>query len=132
MNYWWIFVFLESPREPPKDVLFVIDGSGSVKPANFDKLRVFLKAIVDGFDNQTNVALIQFSSRQLTKVEFNLDTYNNKEDIKKAIDNMVYQRKYTYTGYAMKLAREEVSTPEISGVLGWYTWATRRRRVPQM
>ena len=56
----------------------------------------------------SRVALIQFSSRKLTKVEFNLDTYNNTEDMKNAIDDMVYQRKYTYTGYAMNLANKEV------------------------
>lgn len=92
----------------------MIDGSGSVKPHNFDKLRVFIKRIVDTFNvggpSGTNVALIQFSSRKLTKVEFNLDSFDNKQDIKNAIDDMVYQQKYTYTGYAMKLARREVFT----------------------
>lgn len=96
----------------PTDVLFLIDGSGSVKPHNFDKLRVLLKNIVDSLyvgPDGANVALIQFSSRELTKVEFNLDTFDNKDDIKKAIDDMIYQRKYTYTGYAMEMAREKVS-----------------------
>ena len=95
----------------PTDVLFLVDGSGSVKPDNFDKLRVLLKNIIDKMyigPFGSRVALIQFSSRKLTKVEFNLDTYNNKEDMKKAIDDMVYQRKYTYTGYAMNLANKEV------------------------
>lgn len=56
----------------------------------------------------SHVALIQFSSRELTKVEFNLDTFQNKDDMKEYIDNMKYQRKYTYTGHAMKMANREV------------------------
>ena len=98
----------------PTDVLFMIDGSGSVKPHNFNRLRVLIKNIIDRMnvdyfsDQGCHVALIQFSSRKLTKVEFNLNTFNNKEDMKTAIDNMVYQRKYTFTGYAMELANKEV------------------------
>ena len=82
-----------------------------MKKHNFDQLRVLLKNMIDRMDigpYRSHVALIQFSSRQLTKVEFNLDTYSNKEDIKKAIDDMVYQKKYTYTGYAMEMANKEV------------------------
>ena len=98
----------------PMDVLFMIDGSGSVKSRNFNRLRALLKNLIDkmNVDYVTNqgchVALIQFSSRKLTKVEFNLDTYKNKKDMKSAIDKMIYQRKYTYTGYAMELANKEV------------------------
>jgi uncharacterized protein YegL len=98
----------------PTDVLFLIDGSGSVKTHNFDRLRVLIKNIIDKMyvdyysDQGGHVALIQFSSRKLTEVEFNLNTFDNKEDMKNAIDDMVYQRKYTYTGYAMELANKEV------------------------
>ncbi len=100
----------------PTDVLFLIDGSGSVKPQNFDRLRVLLKNIIDRMNVDydwgagSHVALIQFSSRQKTKVEFNLDTFNNKEDMKNAIDVMKYQRKYTYTGHALELANREVNS----------------------
>ena len=98
----------------PTDVLFLIDGSGSVKPRNFDKLRVLLKNIIDGmnvdyFSNEgSHVALIQFSSRELTKVEFNLNTFDNKDAMKTAIDDMVYQREFTYTGHALEMANKEV------------------------
>jgi uncharacterized protein YegL len=92
----------------------LIDGSGSVKPRNFDKLRVLLKNIIDGmnvdyFSNEgSHVALIQFSSRELTKVEFNLNTFDNKDAMKTAIDDMVYQREFTYTGHALDMANKEV------------------------
>ena len=109
-QYSWLY-FTPGVGTPPTDILFLIDGSGSMKKHNFDQLRVLLKNMIDGIDigpYRSHVALIQFSSRQLTKVEFNLDTYSNKEDIKKAIDDMVYQKKYTYTGYAMEMANKEV------------------------
>ena len=112
----WLY-FTPGITPPPTDILFLIDGSGSMKKHNFDQLRVLLKNMIDKMSigpYGSHVALIQFSSRQLTKVEFNLDTYSNrdsysnKQDIKKAIDDMVYQKKYTYTGYAMEMANKEV------------------------
>ena len=90
----------------------MIDGSGSVRPHNFEKLKAFLQNIVDRLDvgpGKVNVALIQFSSRELTKVEFNLDAYDSKEAVKNAIGEVKYQQRYTYTGHALQLARNEVS-----------------------
>lgn len=97
----------------PKDVLFMIDGSGSVKPHNFQKLLVFIQNIAERLNigpNKTNdnVALIQFSSRELTKVEFNLNAYHSKDGVRKAIRDVEYQQKYTYTGHALKLASKKV------------------------
>ena len=81
---------------------------------------MLLKNIIDGmnvdyFSNEgSHVALIQFSSRELTKVEFNLNTFDNKDAIdnkdamKTAIDDMVYQREFTYTGHALEMANKEV------------------------
>ena len=73
------------------DVVFVVDSSGSIKISNFKKVRSFVSNVVDAFDigsDKVRVGLIQFSRQAY--LEFDLDEYSNKADVKAAIAAIPY------------------------------------------
>ncbi|XP_015204004.1 cartilage matrix protein isoform X1 [Lepisosteus oculatus] len=85
------------------DVVFLIDGSKSVRPENFELVKRFINQIVDKLDvaeNKAHVGLVQYSSS--VRQEFPLGLYNTKKDLKDAVKNMSYMEKGTMTGQALR------------------------------
>lgn len=65
------------------DMIFVVDGSGSIGPVDFQHIRQFLSSIVDMLHiepNRSQVAMIQFSDEAF--VEFHLRSYQTNEQVK--------------------------------------------------
>uniref|UniRef100_UPI00398F8889 integrin alpha-M-like n=1 Tax=Pristiophorus japonicus TaxID=55135 RepID=UPI00398F8889 len=67
----------------PIDIAFLIDGSGSVLSGEFDRMKLFMKAIMKRFSGkETQIAVAQFS--YTVQTEFNFKQYNqasNKDDL---------------------------------------------------
>ncbi|KAM9737587.1 cartilage matrix protein isoform 1-T1 [Menidia menidia] len=85
------------------DVVFVIDGSKSVRPENFELVKKWINQIIDKLDvseNKAHVGLVQYSSS--VKQEFPLGRYNNKKDLKEAVRKMAYMERGTMTGQALR------------------------------
>ncbi|XP_005933024.1 cartilage matrix protein-like isoform X1 [Haplochromis burtoni] len=85
------------------DVVFLIDGSKSVRPENFELVKKWINQIIDKLDvseSKAHVGLVQYSST--VKPEFPLGRYNNKKDLKEAVKKMDYLERGTMTGQALR------------------------------
>ena len=99
------------------DIVFVVDGSGSIGAANFVLIKNFIRSAVDVFDvglgpTQTRVGLIQFSTAVVH--EFYLTTYTNKTQLLAVINNLPYRGGGTQTHLAVDAMRT-VSYTEARG-----------------
>ncbi|XP_036066344.1 matrilin-3a isoform X2 [Oryzias melastigma] len=100
-------------RSRPLDLVFIIDSSRSVRPAEFEKVRIFLANMVDTLDvgpDATRVAIVNYAST--VKIEFFLKNYFNKLELKKAIARIQPLATGTMTGLAIKTAMNEAFTEQ--------------------
>lgn len=84
------------------DIIFLIDGSESITPKDFRKMKEFMERMV----NQSNVGadeiqigLLQFSSTP--REEFRLNRYSSKVDMRRAISDVKQMNDGTRTGKAL-------------------------------
>ncbi|XP_019614540.1 PREDICTED: uncharacterized protein LOC109462428 isoform X1 [Branchiostoma belcheri] len=92
--------------EAPLDLFLVLDGSGSVGAANFDKVKQFARDMVNRFDigpTATRVGVLQYSDRN--SLVFNLGAKSDKPSTISAINAITYQKGGTKTGAAMQFVR---------------------------
>lgn len=85
------------------DLVFVIDGSKSLGPANFERVKRFVNSIVDSLDisrTGTHVGLLQFSTK--VRTEFTLGQYTTAQAIKQAVSRMQYMGRGSMTGSALR------------------------------
>ncbi|XP_076865064.1 cartilage matrix protein isoform X2 [Brachyhypopomus gauderio] len=94
------------------DVVFLIDGSKSVRPENFELVKKWINQMVDKLEvseTKAHVGLVQYSSS--IKQEFPLGRYNNKKDLKDAVKKMAYMERGTMTGQALRFLVDNSFTP---------------------
>uniref|UniRef100_A0A673JVD8 Collagen alpha-6(VI) chain-like n=1 Tax=Sinocyclocheilus rhinocerous TaxID=307959 RepID=A0A673JVD8_9TELE len=85
------------------DIVFLVDGSNSIGPANFQQIREFLSSLVENFEvapDRIRIGLVQYSDTPYT--EFSLSTYQNKEEILSYIQNLRYKTGGTFTGKGLE------------------------------
>ncbi|KAI4888725.1 hypothetical protein NFI96_005861, partial [Prochilodus magdalenae] len=100
-------------KSRPLDLIFIIDSSRSVRPAEFEKVKVFLSDMVDSLEvgqDATRVGLVNYAST--VKIEFRLKTYHNKAQLKQAFSRIDPLSTGTMTGLAIKTAMEQAFTEE--------------------
>ncbi|XP_007898585.1 matrilin-3a [Callorhinchus milii] len=98
-------------KSRPHDLVFIIDSSRSVRPQEFEKVKIFLADMVDTLDitpDTTRLGIINYASS--VKIEFKLNTYNNKADIKQAVSRIQPLSTGTMTGLAIEKAMKEAFT----------------------
>ncbi|KAF4106105.1 collagen alpha-6(VI) chain-like [Onychostoma macrolepis] len=93
------------------DIAFIVDQSSSIRSKNIQLLRYFLKNTIRGLDvgdGKIKIAVVLYSDFPRADVYFN--TFKDKSDILRYISSMPYGRGKTYTGAALKFAKERVFT----------------------
>ncbi|XP_073689768.1 collagen alpha-6(VI) chain [Garra rufa] len=92
------------------DIAFIIDQSSSIKSKNFQLVRDFLKNTIRGLEmgeEKIKIAVVLYSDYPRADVYFN--TFN-KTELLRYLSSMPYGRGKTYTGAALKFAKEHVFT----------------------
>ncbi|KAM8736611.1 uncharacterized protein AB9X84_021986 [Acanthopagrus schlegelii] len=100
-------------RNRPIDLVFIIDSSRSVRPAEFEKAKEFLQDTVDSLEigsDATRVGLVNYAST--VQIEFLLKTYFDKSALKQALAQIEPLASGTMTGMAIKTAVEKAFTAE--------------------
>ncbi|KAF7657558.1 hypothetical protein LDENG_00025350 [Lucifuga dentata] len=100
-------------RNRPIDLVFIIDSSRSVRPAEFEKAKEFLQDMVHSLEigsEATRVGLVNYAST--VKIEFLLKTYFDKHSMKQALARVEPLSSGTMTGLAIKTAMEKAFTVE--------------------
>ncbi|XP_067371135.1 collagen alpha-3(VI) chain-like isoform X3 [Channa argus] len=72
-----------------RDIVFLVDGSNYIGSTNFPHVRDFMINVVNQLDvrpDRVQIGLLQFAERP--KVEFNLNTYNNRQDVVQKISQL--------------------------------------------
>ncbi|XP_070585254.1 collagen alpha-1(XXVIII) chain isoform X2 [Erythrolamprus reginae] len=92
-------------KENPLELVFVIDSSESVGPENFERIKRFVKTMIDAITvNQatTRIGIINFSLK--VEVVSTLQQFSTKDSLKNAVDTMQYYGEGTYTATAISKA----------------------------
>ena len=89
------------------DVVFAVDGSGSIGAKRFGYMKTWLKQVVESFQvgpNFARFAMVHYNRD--SKIEFNLDDHTNNAAVTNAIENVVYVKGgKTFTGAALTQAK---------------------------
>ncbi|XP_010770828.1 collagen alpha-6(VI) chain-like [Notothenia coriiceps] len=91
------------------DIVFIVDGSGSIGTPNFQLIRSFLHSIVNGLEvspSRVRVGIVMYN--KITTAQVYLNTFNNKDELLKYIKILPYRGGGTQTGEALKFALEKV------------------------
>ncbi|XP_063039580.1 matrilin-3b isoform X1 [Engraulis encrasicolus] len=103
----------EMCKSRPLDLVFLIDSSRSVRPAEFEKVKVLLSDVVDELEigaDASRVAVVNYAST--VKIEFLLNKYFNKGEMKQALSRIDPLATGTMTGLAIKTAMDEAFTED--------------------
>ncbi|XP_046297645.1 matrilin-3 [Marmota monax] len=98
-------------KSMPLDLVFIIDSSRSVRPLEFTKVKTFVSRIIDTLDigaADTRVALVNYAST--VKIEFQLQTYSDKQSLKQAVARITPLSTGTMSGLAIQTAMDEAFT----------------------
>ena len=104
-------VALPPPIECPADVIFVLDGSGSIGTTNFNLTKSFLSTLVSRLDinsGNARVGLVTFSSGVGTTI--NLDAHSSVNSLRSAISSLSYAGGGTNTAAALAHVRTTMLT----------------------
>nr|BAE26210.1 unnamed protein product [Mus musculus] len=85
------------------DILFLLDGSHSIGKGSFERSKRFAIAACDALDispGRVRVGALQFGSTP--HLEFPLDSFSTRQEVKESIKGIVFKGGRTETGLALK------------------------------
>lgn len=93
--------------EHPADIVFIMDSSGSIGPVDFERQKDFVTGMVELFDidyRKIRVGVVSYSNWAF--LEFNLNTFSMKQDIKQATSKVTHFKGDTNTGSTLAYMRD--------------------------
>lgn len=97
------FLFFVDCKIENVDLVFLMDGSSSIHPDDFKKMKAFLASVVQDFDvsvNRAQIGVAQFSHTY--QEEFLLGTFTGKKEISFKIENIQQIFGNTHIGAALR------------------------------
>lgn len=95
-----------------RDIVFLVDGSSSLGPSNFNAIREFISRVIQRLEigkDLVQVSVAQYADT--VKPEFHLNTYANKKDAVTGVRRMkALNGSALYTGYALDFVRNNLFT----------------------
>lgn len=97
--------------EAQADIMFLLDASGSVGDANFQKVKTFVHDLMNSFNIGPNAVQVGVDTFQTShKAEFDLNSFSTRQDVQAAVNKIAYTAGGTHTGEAIKFLREHSFT----------------------
>ncbi|XP_063309185.1 collagen alpha-6(VI) chain [Pelobates fuscus] len=93
----------EACKDMKADVIFLVDSSESIGQTNYDKMKTFMKHVVNKTEvgqHKVQFGVVLFSDSP--KLEFQLNSYSTLPPIMDSIDKITYIGETTYTGKALE------------------------------
>jgi len=84
------------------DLVFVLDGTGSVGATNFERMKTFVQKMISDFElgpEATRIGVVVYSHR--ASLEISLDAFEDQESLQDAVAGIAYPGGYTLTGAAI-------------------------------
>ncbi|XP_035862083.1 collagen alpha-3(VI) chain-like [Sander lucioperca] len=107
------------------DIVFLVDGSSSISPENFQEVRSFLRSFIEALDigpNKVHIGLAQYSDEP--RQEFLLMDHSDRKSLLAAVEKIQLLGGGTETGKAIDFLQKQYFTKEAGSRLG--------QRVPQI
>ncbi|KAM4026875.1 collagen alpha-4(VI) chain-like [Anomaloglossus baeobatrachus] len=95
------------------DIYFLVDGSGSIYPEDFDDMKIFMIELMSMFQigaNRVRFGVVQYSDSPQT--EFTISQYTNLKGLKVAVQRIDQLGGGTNTGEALKSMKALFATAE--------------------
>ena len=104
-------------RPQPLDVVFLIDGSRSIRPNNFEIIKQYVRETIPVLSpispKDTQIAILQFGS--IVRQEISLNSTYDVDELNIKIDTIQQMRAGTMTGMAMKTMMRRTLTTKHGG-----------------
>ncbi|KAI4890693.1 hypothetical protein NFI96_033753 [Prochilodus magdalenae] len=99
----FLFCFSECQKTQVADVVFLVDGSSSIAPKDFESMKVFMNSMVSGTEvGQDNVRFCSIVYSDAPEAKFPLNRYNSKREVQQAISGILSPGGNTYTAKALQ------------------------------
>ncbi|GAB1601231.1 collagen alpha-4(VI) chain-like [Argonauta hians] len=105
--------------ENPADIVFLLDCSTSMKPAQFKKQLAFMVNFTESMDIDSGairIAAVTFGTKVWT--DFHLNKYKTKDELQEAISKILYCGGRTHTWLALEHISKEMFTTDNGGRIG--------------
>ncbi|XP_049760380.1 integrin alpha-X-like isoform X3 [Elephas maximus indicus] len=100
----------ECPRHE-QDILFLIDGSGSITPDDFERMMNFVKAVMSQFQRpSTQFSLMQFANS--FNIHFTFHNFAHSSDPQALLNGVKQLKGLTYTASAIQIATNVMFSPQ--------------------